>query len=288
MFKKVRALVLTSVIGLGIGGSGTPAKAGFPTFDAIHTAITTVMSYLQYAQGIWEFDENIRIAKALYSTVVDFDSLSWKDAVAMLEIPWLDNIPGVDLLRDLGSVAQHLDEAVQVIYREVNYWDRMLNDEQFRNRKMYVARMSVIRTCRQRQIARRSSVKLAEHDHVKLCQKLTKDIHSYQAKIEREKKKGGEADISAIAAWESKIVTANHDMQASAEKLEQIFRDAQTKEEFDEKQLQEKLAEMAMNESDKANKEWEEYNRKTQIDSSDPNSRINQFWQQKLKDLNKK
>ena len=227
----MKRLIKTVVLAVALvvcGGQG--AQAGMPVIDYTHIAtaiLNTADQIKKWASYIHDFKEYYATMNAVYQGIKNWRDMSWLDVLRMTELPWFDNVPGIEDLRNIAGGVVMTVEELNHVFADVKWYERMLNDPRFARDEGARKRIQIMQKLSYRQMRRRMTItkamKMLQDENEKLMGQLKK----IQTEIETESKKdpASAATIMAlnarIAGIQAKMAKNKDSLYAQVETLQQ-------------------------------------------------------------------
>ena len=240
---KIKKALQAAFLGLVLTVGGQQAEA-MAVVDAPHIAqsiLNTAEQIARWSSYMSQFRSYYATINAVYYGVKNWKDMGWVDALKLVELPWFDNMEGI---ADLRNIAAGIDMGIyelNLIFADLQWFDRMMNDPKFRDYQGYMAEMKIMRRLAQRQMRRKMMITRAYHSLQRENAELLKQMKTIQTEIENSSKLDP-VPLGAIQALQSRIMGIQAKMQNNRDGIYAQIQAIEQQEQAEFSQAQDQLS----------------------------------------------
>ena len=223
--------------------ASSPAKAGMPVIDPSHivtSILNTADQISKWASYINQFKGYYSTFNAVYHGINNWRDMDWLDMLKLTELPYFDNIPGIDDIRNIAAATTMTVEELQNIFADLAWFERMMNDPKYARNQALSEQMRIMRKCSQRQMRRKMVMTKALKTMQQENDKLLKQLKTIQTQIEAYSKQDP-VPTASIMALQSRIANIQAKMQNNKDSLYAQIQAMQEQQEAELAQAQSQL-----------------------------------------------
>ena len=248
MKKALNSLVLA----FAILACANQTKA-MPVIDAPHIAqamINTADQIAKWGSYISTFRGYYATFNAVYHGINNWQGMEWLDMLKLTELPYFDNIPGINDIRNIAAATSLTVDELNLIFADLKWLERMANDPRYRQNQAMMERYRLMRIASQRHMRRKMVITQALKRMQQENESHIRQLRAIQAQVESLSKQDP-VPTASIMALQAKIASIQSKMQNNKDTLYAQIQIMQEQEEAEmaqsQSELQSNLTEMRRN-----------------------------------------